>query len=685
MGRSCRGRRLIHYNLLNYFLIFSVLHERRGGDALRWVFRLLKASTALVSIYVLSVAVLLLPAGLVRSNRSTFLGFAGSRYDPDRYWEVLKLHLGELARGNVFMKLPERAGRPPEPAMLMEQAQVTFAILAGGILLSLVLGAVVGYLLSRHAPRWLRSPAWVWSTFMLSLPDLLMVVLLQLLVYYGGRHLGIHVPVYGGVMGANSWLHFVVPVTALSLLGVPYVARIVAAALEEVGGQPFVQAARARGLSVWTIQWRYVGRNAMVRAWGTLPAALGVLLSAEPIVEYFTDMPGLGRQLIRSPVGYGAALTLLPLLVAMTGLHTAVRAGVNWVNPAQTEDQQAPLRMRSRRRLWDGLSALGGAWRSLGEVVAWAIDLIRCVPGWPGGLWRALRTNRLLLCGTILVTGFVTVALFAHELAPFAWEQREPIRMGEGTIMAPPFPPNDVNPLGSDSFGRDMLSRLIWGTRFALLFALLAVPLRFAIALPLGMAAAYLEGWLARVVQNVATVFTSLPAVLLPLTLIPGLNNIFTGQPWPSAIAGILVIALPGAPRLAEAVRLRFREVLSRPFVEGAEAAGAGGTRVLLRHVLPHVTPSLAAMAALEVPVIMTVTAFLGLRQAYVGGTMWDPEKRIIIGPYMPEWGAMVPSPFQLFAQNKWWLWLPFAALFLAVLAFTLLGEGIRRQALRDQ
>ncbi len=628
---------------------------------MRATLRVLNAIASLALVYLLTAAVLMLPAGLVRSGNSTFFGFAGSRFDPAQYGRAL-------------------GSRPVvDTSLLGVQAQVTLGVLVGAISLCLLLGGVAGYLLSRCGARWLRRPLWGVTTLLLSLPDVLMIILLQVLVYNGGQLSGLRLPVYGAVLGELTWRHFVLPVVGLALLGVPYTARVVAACMEDVASQPYVQAARARGLSRWTILWRYLGRNTLVRAWGALPAILGLLLSAEPVVEYMTELPGLGRQLIRTPHGYGAALTLLPLMLTVTLLLVVVEATVSVVNPAQAIDGVVDPNI-PRRTAWVGPRA---AWRALGDLATWVADMARAGPALPSRLLRALRSDRLLLAGVVLVTGLVSVAVFAPMLAPAPWDQRDLIRIDGASILTPPFPPGAGNWLGTDAFGRDMLSRLIWGTRFAVLFALLAVPLRFLLALPVGMVAAYRGGTLASTVQRLAAVFTALPAVLLPLALIPGLNDIFTGRPWPAALAGILVIALPGAPRLAEAVRLLFRELLSRPFVEGARAAGAGGARVLLRHVLPHALPALTALAALEVPVVMTVTTFLGLRKVYVGGAMWDPETRRIVGPYMPEWGAAVASPFELFSLGKWWLWLPFAALFLAVLGFTLLGEGIRRRTAR--
>lgn len=613
----------------------------------------------------LTVSVLLLPAGVVRGSQNVYVGWLGSHYDWGRYWEALRFHFGEILSGRLEI------GPKVELSTLLGIGQVTGVLLASGAMLALVLGPVAGCLMSRYGPPWLRRATWAGSFLLLALPDLLMIVALQLLV----RPVGI--PVYGAILGQMTWRHYLLPVACLTLLTAPYLARVVAGAVDEVGEADYVVAARARGVPPWELFVRYIWRNALVRIWPALPAVAGILLSAAPVVEYMTELPGLGRQLVRLGSGYGAALALLPLLAVMTLLQSLISAGEGWVNPVQGALSPAKEGGRSHMGLRDLLSE---GWQGLRDLAGWFGAAARALPGAPRRLGRALRRNPVLLAGGLLALLLLLAGLFAPHLSPHHWGAEEPVRIGDGILAVPPYPPGPQNPLGTDSLGRDMLSRVLWGTRFGLIIALLAVPMRFGLAVPLAFLAARRDGWFRRALRGAAAVFTSLPSFLLPLALVPGINNLYTGRPAEGALVNILLLSLPGVPRLAEALCLTFREMQSRPFVEGAVAAGAGGFRLLLRHMLPHAWPALAVLFALEVPVVMTTTAFLGLNQVFVGGTLWDPEKRRIIGANMPEWGAMMPSPFQLLVKGEWWLWAPLGALCLAVLAFTLLGEGLRRQ-----
>lgn len=618
------------------------------------------------ALFALLVAIVLLPAGVVY-GQNVYEGWVGSRYDLRRYGAALRYYLGEILSGNLA------PGVRLDSDVLLAESRVTGMLLLGGAVLSLLLGAGAGCAMSRYSPPLLRRTAWLGSTLLLALPDLLLIVALQI----GLRPSGI--PVYGTVLGHITPAHYLLPTLSLSLLTLPYFARVVAGAIEEVGEEAYVVAARARGLPPVPLLLRYVGRNALVRIWPSLPVVTSILLSAAPVVEYMTDLPGLGRHLVSLRSGYGLALIMLPLLMVMLAVHNLLGAGAGWVNPVQ--GRAAPVRRTpgAPRHLPPG-DLLSEARQGLQDLADWLLAAVRSLPGLPRRVGRALLGNPVLLAGTLLLCLLLGASLFADHLAAHPWHERQPVRIVAGMPVVPPYPPGPGNPLGSDDLGRDMWSRVLWGSRFGLIIALLAVPLRFALAVPLAYLATRRDGWLRRAVSGTASLFTSLPAFLIPYALVGGVNAIFTGRPFAGALVNILLLSLPGVPRLAETLCLAFAELESRPFVEGAVAAGAGRVRLLLRYLLPHAAPTMAVLFALEVPAVMTTTAFLGLRQTYVGGAVWDPEVRRILGPLMPDWGAMMPSPFKIMVAGEWWLWAPLAALFLAVLAFTLLGEGLRRQ-----
>lgn len=171
----------------------------------------------------------------------------------------------------------------------------------------------------------------------------------------------------------------------------------------------------------------------------------------------------------------------------------------------------------------------------------------------------------------------------------------------------------------------------------------------------------------------------ALPGFLIPMALIPVVNQRATSVR-ALAVWAVLLIALPGCPRLAESIRQYAREILVQPFIDGAVAAGAGPARILFRHVLPSLAPTLATMLTLEIPAVITMTGFLNLAGAGPGGQVTDAETGEVISFRIWEWGSMMLHPFNLLRTGHWWEWSPYFALFAAILAFNLLGEGLRRR-----
>jgi peptide/nickel transport system permease protein len=312
-----------------------------------------------------------------------------------------------------------------------------------------------------------------------------------------------------------------------------------------------------------------------------------------------------------------------------------------------------------------------------------AIGLREGIVNLPGAAarWGRGLKDPVLLAGVVGVAGLVGVAIFAPHIAPFAPAYRTPITTdATGQLLVPPFLPGKVHRLGTDDLGRDILSRLIYGTRYALLFAMLVVPARFGLAAITGLLAAFRGGIWERVINWFGTFFTAVPQVLIPLALIPTVNLLYMNDNPTTLFWGVLLVALPGIPRLASSIRQQALEVMALPLVEGAQAMGASTPRTIFRHILPQMGPQLATMLALELPAVLTLTALLGYFRANPGGAIFDTDGFKPVAPIIPEWGSLMESPIVMLLANKWWMWAPFVALFVAVLAFNLLGEGLRRQ-----
>ncbi len=642
--------------------------------------------------------VLLLPAMLV-ANRP----YAGSpkvtyTLEPARWLEAVHMHLTHLARGQLVPSDP-----PPRMEIIwrvlpqeMITALLTSLKVAGfALVVSLSLGFLGGWLMSRLAPRLLRRPVWGITTALSCLPDLLVAVLMNLSLFFAGAIIGrqLRTPDY------PLWQHFFAPAIALVLLVAPYVARVTAAAIDQILDELYIRTAVAKGLPPQRVVLKHIGKNALVKVWAAFPMVLSTLLSGTAIVEYMTEAPGIGRALILA-VGpdwdrwYGdrfvGVYLLLPVVLIVTLCLGLSDLGLRRLDPRPKSagpepDAAASLRARSGRRaptrrlrLRELLIRLGDAERSLGQ------RLLDWLAGIPAGIRSLLATlrNPLTLAGALLVLGLVLVAIFAPRLAPYGPDQRfSAFQDSAGKIWVPPFPPGEAGHLlGTDKMGRDVWTRLLYGTRYAVLLAALVVPARFALAAAMGLPAAWWGGAWARMVDGLTVLFSALPQVLLPLALIPLVNLVFQDNVPASLAWGVFLVALPGVPRLASSICLQAREVIAQPFVEGAVAAGARPWRILVRHLLPQMWPQLFTMMALEVPVVMTFTATLGFFHASPGGWLRDTQTGEYVVPVLPEWGSMMENPVIVVLAGKWWMLVPFAALFLAVLAFSLLGEGLRKR-----
>ncbi len=251
--------------------------------------------------------------------------------------------------------------------------------------------------------------------------------------------------------------------------------------------------------------------------------------------------------------------------------------------------------------------------------------------------------------GLAIVLTLVVVALLAPVIAP-----HDPLRMAAGPRLQPP---SWDHWLGTDQFGRDVLSRIIHGARLTLMIGTIAVGISLSIGLLLGLVAGYASGWTERVLMRIVDVLFSFTEIVIALACLAIL-----GVGLVNAMIAIGIASIPFYARVTHSIVLVEK---NKPYFESAVAAGASHLRLLFVHLLPNVIPTLIVIATLGVSTAVLAAAglsFLGLGAQ----------------PPQPEWGYMLSSSRDLISRAPWMMIFPGLAIAISVLGFNLLGDGIR-------
>ncbi|HET8998601.1 MAG TPA: ABC transporter permease [bacterium] len=286
----------------------------------------------------------------------------------------------------------------------------------------------------------------------------------------------------------------------------------------------------------------------------------------------------------------------------------------------------------------DGILGRGGG--RGGQAPAGLVDL----------LVRRFGRNGLSIAGLGIILLWTAVALAAPLLAP-----HDPVEVDIGARMQPA---SRVHPLGTDFYGRDLLSRIVFGARYDLAIALVAVGLAAGVGVSLGVLAGYYGRGVDDVIMRTTDVLLAFPSLVLALALASAL-----GPGLWKAILAVAVVGVAGYSRLARGSTLSLRE---EAYVEAARAEGASDLRIMVRYVLPNILS----------PIIVRATVGMGFTVLLAAGLSF-----IGLGaqPPTPEWGAMINEGRNQLVTGVWWIsTFPGLAIMSLVLGFNLLGDGIR-------
>jgi peptide/nickel transport system permease protein len=267
---------------------------------------------------------------------------------------------------------------------------------------------------------------------------------------------------------------------------------------------------------------------------------------------------------------------------------------------------------------------------------------------WRLALHRLAR-RRAALVGLAVVVFFVAVALAAPLVAPV-----DPLATDWRAVRKPP---SALHLFGTDELGRDVLARLIWGTRASLMAGLVSVSIAVTVAVPLGLVSGYLGGAVDALLMRVVDAMLAIPFLVLAIALAA-----FLGPSLTNAMIAIGVVQTPIFTRLTRAQTLAVKH---EDYIEAARAVGNPHRRILLRHILPNILAPILVQATLAIAAAIIAEAslsFLGLGQQ----------------PPAPSWGSMLNTASHFLSQAPWMALWPGLAIFSLVLSFNLLGDGLR-------
>ena len=264
--------------------------------------------------------------------------------------------------------------------------------------------------------------------------------------------------------------------------------------------------------------------------------------------------------------------------------------------------------------------------------------------------WLRIRRNRLAMAGLVIVGILLVVAALAPWIAP-----HDPFVQNLGNRLKPPGTSGYW--LGTDDFGRDILSRIIYGARITLYIIALVAVTAPVLGLLVGTVAGYFGGWADAVLMRLTDIFLAFPRLILALALVavlgPGIEN------------AVLAIALTAWPPYARVARAETLTVRNSDYIAAIRLQGASAPRIIAGHVVPMCLPSVIIRVTLDMAGVILIAAGLG----FLG---------LGVQPPLPEWGAMISAGRKYLFEQWWVATMPGLAIFIVSLGFNLLGDGLR-------
>jgi peptide/nickel transport system permease protein len=263
--------------------------------------------------------------------------------------------------------------------------------------------------------------------------------------------------------------------------------------------------------------------------------------------------------------------------------------------------------------------------------------------------WLAFKRNPMAVAGLAIIVLLLLIAAFAPVIAPF-----DPIAQALDKRL---MPPSATNWFGTDALGRDIFSRIVYGTRITLVIVLLVVVTVGPFGLLIGAISGYYGGWVDRLLMRITDVFLAFPRLVLALAFVAALG--------PGIVNAIIAIAITTWPPYARVARAETMVIRNQDYIAAMRLQGASQARIIWKHVVPMCMSSLIVRTTFDMAGIILTAAGLG----FLG---------LGAQPPMPEWGAMISAGREQIFDQWWVATFPGVAICIVALGFNLLGDGLR-------
>jgi peptide/nickel transport system permease protein len=272
----------------------------------------------------------------------------------------------------------------------------------------------------------------------------------------------------------------------------------------------------------------------------------------------------------------------------------------------------------------------------------------RAVSPWKEA-WRNFKKNKIALAGLSIVSFFILIAIFADLLAPYSYRA---VNLSDKHIA-----PSAEHWFGTDEFGRDILSRIIYGARISLWVGFFSVAGSVIVGSVLGIVAGYYGKWVDGIISRIFDILLAFPSILLAIAVVSVLG--------PSLKNALIAIAIINVPTFGRLLRSRVLSVKEEEYITAARAIGMSDFRILIHHILPNSLAPIIVQGTLAVATAIIEAAALG----FLGMGAQPPT---------PEWGKMLADSKDFIIQAPWTVLFPGLAIMLTVLGFNLMGDGLR-------